>query len=648
MTLRKQFFLALSALSLALLLAVGTVSVSRTRLYLEQQLASHAQDTANALSATLGQALGKGDLVLAQTNVASIFDRGYFKSIAVLANDRSQLVKRETAEKVEDVPLWFAAAIPIEAGAGEAFVGSGWRQLGKVIVVSQPTLAYQHLWRTTSELLAWTIALCIAAGLAIHLLLHFILKPLRAIEKTAHDVQAKRFEPIDYRPRAPELAAVVTAMNQMSHQVGQMLNAETAKAQALHKKAYLDDLTGLHNRAGLELKLVELLESEPHFSLGSVVSVELDNLRLDIRTHGFAAGESIMRLVTQNAHAVFALHPSAILARSNEFSFIFVIDDVTEIQATSLAKELHARTIAAIAGIEQVGLVSVTMGAAFFRPNEARATVFSRVDLALAAARHSGRNCLVVHSAEPDAHSDMGSFGWRKFIETALLQKRLHLLRQPVVSLDQRHTELHAEYLVRLVDEQGKSIAASRFVPMATRHGLMPELDRAVLTMALSQLSEGMQECRFMAVNLSAQSIADASFMNWFAEQLPLLKGKVASLAVELPKFGVMHDQRSAMQLRDLVRKHGGKFGIDNFTLDPDALSLLRQTAPDYLKLTGSLITEMPMEKTQFQLLQSFANLAHALDITLIAVQVERIEQLTAMAAAGVDAAQGSYFSLPT
>jgi EAL domain-containing protein (putative c-di-GMP-specific phosphodiesterase class I) len=200
---------------------------------------------------------------------------------------------------------------------------------------------------------------------------------------------------------------------------------------------------------------------------------------------------------------------------------------------------------------------------------------------------------------------------------------------------------------VRLVDEQGKSIAASRFLPMAARHGLMPELDRAVLTMALGQLSEGRQESGFVAVNLSAQSIADADFMNWFAEQLRLLKGRTTSLAVELPKFGVIHNARSAMQLRDLVRKHGGKFGIDNFTLDPDALTLLRQTAPDYLKLTGSLIAEMPIETTQFQLLQSFANLAHALDVTLIAVQVERIEQLAAMAAAGVDAAQGSYFSSP-
>jgi diguanylate cyclase (GGDEF)-like protein len=647
MTLRKQFFLALSALSLALLLAVGTVSVSRTRLYLEQQLASHAQDTANALSATLGQALGKGDLVLAQTNVASIFDRGYFKSIAVLANDRSQLLKRETAEKVENVPLWFAAAIPIEASAGEAFVGSGWRQLGKVIVVSQPTLAYQHLWRTTSELLAWTIALCIAAGLAIHLLLHFILKPLRAIEKTARDVQAKRFEPIEYQPRAPELAAVVTAMNQMSHQVGLMLDAETAKAQALHKKAYLDDLTGLRNRAGLEVKLVELLEGDSHSSLASVVSVELDNLRLDIRAHGFAVGENVMRAVTRNAVAVFALYPSAILARSNEFSFIFVIDDVTETQATKMAKDLHNRIIAEIAGIEQAALVSVTMGAAFFRPNETRAKVFSRVDLALASARHSGHNSLVVHTAEPDPHNDMGSFGWRKFIETALAQDRLHLMRQPVVSLDEKRLHLHTEYLVRLVDEQGKSIAASRFVPMATRHHLMPELDRAVLTMALAQLSEGRQDSRFVAVNLSAQSIADADFMKWFAEQLSLLRGKAASLAVELPKFGVISNLGAAMQLRDLVRKHGGKFGIDNFSLDPDALTLLRQIAPDYLKLTGSLIAQIPIEETQLRLLQSFASLAHALDVTLIAVQVERDVQAAAVAVAGVDAAQGAYFALP-
>jgi EAL domain-containing protein (putative c-di-GMP-specific phosphodiesterase class I) len=165
--------------------------------------------------------------------------------------------------------------------------------------------------------------------------------------------------------------------------------------------------------------------------------------------------------------------------------------------------------------------------------------------------------------------------------------------------------------------------------------------------MALAQLSEGRQDSRFVAVNLSAQSIADADFMKWFAEQLSLLRGKAASLAVELPKFGVISNLGAAMQLRDLVRKHGGKFGIDNFSLDPDALTLLRQIAPDYLKLTGSLIAQIPIEETQLRLLQSFASLAHALDVTLIAVQVERDVQAAAVAVAGVDAAQGAYFALP-
>jgi hypothetical protein len=159
-------------------------------------LASHAQDAATTLSITLGQSLGKGDRVLAQTQVSSVFDRGYFKRIDVLGADRSAIVVRELPEKIEGVPMWFVRWLPIQAPPGEAFVGSGWRQLGKVMVVSQPTFAYQHLWSTSLQLLGWLLAICLAALAVLQGGLQFILQPLRAIEKTARDVQAKRFEQI--------------------------------------------------------------------------------------------------------------------------------------------------------------------------------------------------------------------------------------------------------------------------------------------------------------------------------------------------------------------------------------------------------------------------------------------------------------------
>ena len=233
MSLRRQFSLAFLTLFLSLLLIVVMVSVSGTRRYLEQQLASHAQDAATALSLPLGQALGKDDLVLAQANVASMFDRGYFKSITVLGNDRSLRFKRELTEKVEDVPPWFVSVFPISAGTGEAFLGSGWRQLGKVLVVSQPTFAYQYLWHTTSSLAVWLAALCALAWVLLQAVLLFVLRPLRAIEKAAIDILAGNFEPITQQTRTSELTAAVHAMNQMSRHLG-----------SAHKADRPDDLTG--------------------------------------------------------------------------------------------------------------------------------------------------------------------------------------------------------------------------------------------------------------------------------------------------------------------------------------------------------------------------------------------------------------------
>jgi EAL domain-containing protein (putative c-di-GMP-specific phosphodiesterase class I) len=99
--------------------------------------------------------------------------------------------------------------------------------------------------------------------------------------------------------------------------------------------------------------------------------------------------------------------------------------------------------------------------------------------------------------------------------------------------------------------------------------------------------------------------------------------------------------------VRDLVRSHGGKFGIDHFGLDPKALNLLRELLPDYVKLTGSLMEEIEAVESASEMLQSFVKLAHSLDVLVIAQQVERVEQLAVLARAEVDAGQGYYFGAP-
>jgi hypothetical protein len=106
----------------AVMAAVLSVSVSGARQYLAQQLASHAQNAATSMSVTLGPALGRGDTVLAQAQVHSVFDRGYFKQISVLGTDRLVVFELVLPEKIQGVPAWFVRLAHIEAATGEAFV----------------------------------------------------------------------------------------------------------------------------------------------------------------------------------------------------------------------------------------------------------------------------------------------------------------------------------------------------------------------------------------------------------------------------------------------------------------------------------------------------------------------------------------------
>lgn len=647
MSLRNQLLGVLLSLIAAILVAIGWVSIQGTRSYLEQQLASHAQDAATALSVTLGQSMGKGDTVLAEAQVVSVFDRGYFKRIEVLGPDKSPVLKRELPQRVQGVPMWFVSMFPIETPAGEAFLGSGWRQLGKVIVISQPTYAYQHLWRTTVELLWWLLAISVAAvamGLAV---LHFILKPLRDIEKTAIAVQAKRFEQITSEPAAPELARVVHAMNDMSRRVGEMLEAETAKAQSLYKQAYEDELTGLVNRRGYELRVAELLHGEHHFATGTVVTLELDDMRLLSRQYGFAAGEQLMRVMVQCARDILVKAGASLLARTNEYSFSFVLIDVPRTQATKAAGDFHKAVLDKLADFEPAQMVAINVGVAFFNQQDQRKDLFARADLAVETARQSERNGFQVLDDAQDDNTSLGSFGWRTLIQSALVESRWRLLRQPVLKLGGQHVVLQAECMARLVDHEGDLVPASHFMPMAARHRLMPDVDRAMVTMALDYLRNSADLGEVVAVNVSPQSVGDSEFMDWLVLNLNQLGPQCRRLAIEISEFGVLRNVGAALRLRNQIRTHGGKFGIDHFGVNPRAIELLRELLPDYVKLTGALMQEIEAVEAVSDMLQSFVKLAHSLDVMVIAQQVERAEQVAVLTTAQVDAGQGYFFGAP-
>ena len=654
MTLRGQLFWGISVLFLVIVVGLMYLSVRGTRNYLEQQLGSHAQDAATALSIPLAQSLGTPDLVLAELQVASVFDRGFFQNITVLAARGEPILQKELPAKIEDVPLWFSSLFELRAPAGEAFISSGWRQLGKVVVTSQPAYAYQYLWTTATEIALWMALVYAVAMLLTHFLLRIILNPLGAIERSARAIQQRLFEQISKMPKARELASVVRAMNDMSRRIAEMLDLETAKAEGFRKQAFEDEVTGLDNRKAFDVRFGELLGGNEHVAAGLIMVLEVDGLKAFNTDTSYRMGNQLLAALADATRQTL-VQRGTVLGRLGGASFGFVVPDVALGDSQALVHRLQQALAAVLEQADPGRAVSFSLGAVHFGGADQRGQIMAKVDLAVEAARQNGRNQVHLLSPEAAEQDALGSLGWRDLLRSALSEGRWRLLGQPVVSFADG-SKVHEEVMVRLTDQQGALVPAAKFIPMAIRHHLMAEVDTAVITLVLRRL-QGSAQARDMqhadqaqqsrlAVNVSIQSLQSTQFFAWLTRELQSLGERASGLAFELSRFGCAQDIELARRFAVLVRKHGAQFGMDRFGLDPNSMQTLRLLPPDYVKLDSVLLEEAGVGGVSTDLVGAIVSLARSLDVMVIAQGVETLAQAQALKATH-DAGQGYHFGAP-
>ena len=645
MTIRNRLLIAICLVFLVAFAGMLALSVHATRNYLQQQLASHAQDAATALSYPLGQALEHDDLMLADARTSAIFDRGYYQQITVLSADKKKLIDKVMPARIEGVPLWFARLFSLETQAGEAFLSSGWRQLGKVIVISQPTIAYQHLWSSVTELCWWMLAvLLLSLGLAF-LLLRTVLLPLRYIEHAAISISHKRFVQIPVLPNARELRRVVLAMNSMSHRAAENLEAEIRRAEQFRRQAYADPVTELDNRLGFDLRFDQLLEDPDKFVSAALLMLELDGVKDYNLACGYEQGDALLLGVADSAREALGRR-AQIASRSGGASFAFLMLDVREPEINALWPELKRRLEANLQQYHAHDRVSFNLGCAMFGAGEGREDVLGRADLAVETARQTSRNGIAIIPARIADSQPGGSFDWRQTIRHALAQNRWSLQAQPVLAVSDR-TILHHEIFCQLIDERGVKIGAAQFLPMALRHNMMTEVDQALIAWILDFLGHRTGGMKNLSLNVSAQSLASPEFRAWLIAKLRASNAQARQLAFEAGEFSVARNMDAASDFASAMRGRGASFGIDRFGLEPDSLHTLRRLVPDYIKLDGRLLRESANIPDSRAHMLAIVRLAASLDVRVIAQCIESESALTQLAEDKIAYAQGYYLGVP-
>ncbi|CEL26865.1 MULTISPECIES: cyclic di-GMP receptor LapD [Pseudomonas] len=644
MSLFKQLLLAICLFLVVAFTGSFMVSLESSRTQYVNQLRSHAQDAATALALSLTPNID--DPAMVELLVSSIFDSGYYASIRVVDVKTDQtIVERNGAPTVSNVPDWFVKLIGLEPAGGDALVSRGWEQAARVEVVSHPMFAVAKLWQSALGSLGWLLVCGAVSAVLGALLLRRQLKPLDYMVKQSHAIARREFLSLPDLPRTPELRRVVQAMNQMVEKLKALFQEQAERSEKLRAESYQDNLTGLANRRYFEMQLNNRVSNPEQASSGYLLLLRVQDLAGLNQRLGGQRTDELLKAVGEQLSRECAKYPETqnLVTRIRGGEFAVLAPGLVREEALQLAQNLDS----ALSSLHATGATDVaavaSIGLAPFAHGDSPQAVLSLGDQALAQAEGQGEQnwACIDHSLNADVGDD--HHAWHRLLDQALSQQRFELYFQPVVAAQDTQLVLHYKVLSRLLDEQGQTVPAGRFLPWLERFGWTARLDRLMLERVLEQMKEHEDS---LALNLSSATLADPQALNKIFEILRMHSNLGPRLTLEIGEEQ-LPEQAVLEQLTRRLRELGFSLSLQRFGGRFSMIGNLARLGLAYLKIDGSYIRAIDQESDKRLFIEAIQRAAHSIDLPLIAERVETEGELSVIREMGLYGVQGQLLGEP-
>jgi diguanylate cyclase (GGDEF)-like protein len=645
MSLVNQLITAIFAVLIGLVSGTLYIMSDSSRAILENQLESHAQDSATHLGLYLAPYMAEQDSATIETAVNAIFDSGFYQKITVTNADDGILFEKETPPQVSsEVPDWFQQMIHISPPSMSREITHQWSYAGKIFVQSRAGYAYEKLWQGAQDSIILFVSLSIICLLSISYLIRYLLRPLKRVEDQAIALSQKRFVEQTKLPGTRELRYVVEAMNKMVRQVKKMFEEQAGNIEELRRSAYQDSLTGIFNQRATEAQLAEKLDYRDDFGVGTLLVVRLLNLQSINQALGMDKTNTLLKHLVAQLELVARRADQSVLGRASGAEFVLLTDQ-TQPDALKVALDkMHEEVIKQLRQLGGDDQDSPVLGVGSCLCDEHFSSKQLLSQARLAADEATANSTLwrqydrqSERSAKPEDSS------WKEHVATAINTRNIFLQAQKVIATKTADKVLQDEILARIFDRDGKPAPAGEFIGVVKELGLIMEMDKAIIELALEKAAS---HPAALTVNLSHEAISSTAFHNWLIEKLQT-QPPSHNLMFEVDETGVLNHMEEVSRFRKALHTLSIPFGVDHFGIHPSGFAYLYAVQPDYVKIDGSLVRLIDSSPEDKFFVSSLISVAHSLGIKAYAEHVEREAQLELLEAIEADGTQGYLHGAP-
>lgn len=435
-------------------------------------------------------------------------------------------------------------------------------------------------------------------------------------------------------------------------EIGELVDAaiQLAEAQrALEKAAVYDQLTGLSNRYGIEVRLEQAINHARRYGKKlAVVIIDLDRFKAVNDSLSHASGDQLLCTIAQRFTQ--CLRETDLAGRIGGDEFVIVLNDLERAaDAVPVIRKLM-EVVERPTHLDELELrMSASIGLCVFPENgEDVGTLMKHADTAMYHAKASGRATFQFFDAEMNAVVSS-----RLRMETemrhALDAHEFVLYFQPQVS-GSSSVMLGVEALIRWQREDGRMVSPAEFIPLAEENNFILPLGSWVLREACKHAHHwqalGLPPVR-MAVNLSARQLRDENLVARVAELLQEFNLPASVLEIEITESVAMEDPERSIHTLKALKALGVGLAIDDFGTGYSSLAYLKLLPIDRLKLDHSFVRDIESDPDDASICAATVSLAHSMNLEVVAEGVETLAQADFLRKLGCDILQGYYFHRP-
>lgn len=421
------------------------------------------------------------------------------------------------------------------------------------------------------------------------------------------------------------------------------------RQERLELLASFDSVTGLSNR-GLFLERMgqHMRGAADNGHRLALVLIDLERFKNINDTLGWPAGDALLQQVAQR----LTKYVGDVTWVGRIAADRFAVAWPEETRAGDAERRLDRMIQALLDHPFKLGnekyRISAKFGVAVFPDDGVDAPIlFKNAEAALKKAKAGGIRKLFYTSKMTESVAQQ--LNLENQLRRAMENEEFVLHYQPKVDLGNREVT-SVEALIRWNDPQTGLVPPNIFIPILEETGMIYEVGRWALRQSLKDYlrwrREGLHAVR-IAVNVSPLQFRHPGFIAMIEQIVATDPHAAQGLELELTEGIIMDDTEQAIVSLQAIRALGIRIAIDDFGTGFSSLGYLAKLPIDTLKIDRLFITGMTIDSQGLALVSTIINLAHSLQLKVVAEGVETDKQSSLLRLLKCDEMQGYLFSKP-